>query len=334
MSYSRAGVSLNRAAAWVSFLRTLPSRSSHRKHLISGIGPFASASFIPKQFGKHPILLTACDGVGTKLKYPISKPQQLKVMGQDLVAMNVNDISACGAIPFLFLDYLACGRLEPKTYKWVLIGMNDALNICNVMLVGGETAEMPICYKSKDFDLAGFVLGLSNKQMLFKPHKSIKKGDVLIGLPSNGIHSNGYTLIHKLFSKQTLKKHTNLFYRPTQLYTPITNALIKTRRPPKAAAHITGGGLIDNLGRILRPNLSAQIDTTTWKPSEVFKRIQQKSKLSKREMFKTFNMGIGFVLVSEPKHADKILKICQKHLPHARVIGEITRRTHQVVKLT
>ncbi len=335
ITYDQAGVSLKRAETWNATLKKCLPPIPYPNVEVSGIGSFAAMHTIPKTFGSRPILLTACDGVGTKLKYPVSSPRKLATLGEDLVAMSANDIAACGGAPFLFLDYLACGKIDVSKYRWVLKGIQKALTHCRCMLAGGETAEMPLCYNTADYDLAGFMVGLAQPKQLLNPKQNIKKGHVIIGLPSNGIHSNGYSLIHKVFSKQKLKELESHLFKPTRLYTPFVPELIqKYPKTISGAAHITGGGFYENLARIIPETLSVHIQTNTWRKEPAFKHIEQATHLSHRSLYETFNMGMGFTLFVKPKAADTILALCKKAWPKSTIIGEVHKRTHHAVDLT
>jgi phosphoribosylformylglycinamidine cyclo-ligase len=325
LTYQASGVSLSRGYQWIRFLKTLKSTSSNQKFLKQGIGPFASASWIPKFFGKQPIVVTACDGIGTKLKFPLKSPKDLRVLGQDLVAMNVNDVSAVGAIPFLFLDYLACGRISTSRYRWFMEGIQQALNVCNTLLVGGETAEMPVCYEADEFDAAGFVVGFSTPRLLLDPKNRLQDGDVLIGLPSSGLHSNGYSLIHKAFTRAQLKRNQSALFKPTALYSPLMNHLLSRSFPLKGAAHITGGGFIENIGRILPPKHTAHLYRHSWEADPVFDWILKHLTLTQGEQYKIFNMGLGFVLVCAPSQASPLLTLCQRFFPSSVLMGEIRK---------
>jgi phosphoribosylformylglycinamidine cyclo-ligase len=333
-TYAQAGVHINRATEWTRLIKSISKpHGSHRKHLHSGIGPFAAALTLPKQHSSNPILLSSCDGVGTKLKYPIEKPNQLEVLGQDLVAMSVNDIAACGGDPFIFLDYLACGALQPKKYKWILKGIQKALKLSNCLLVGGETAEMPLCYGKSDFDLAGFCVGFAHPKKIFRPHQTLKVGDIILGIPSNGVHSNGYSLLQQLYSSRELKAKRTQFYKPTALYAPLISKIIKTPYPPKGAAHITGGGIYENIPRALPIHLACEISRSSWKIPTLFRDIQKKGNISDVEMFKTFNMGLGFVLFIRPSHQTKALKLCRTYFKRTNVIGKVVARKKKALNL-
>lgn len=324
-TYASAGVGLNRAGLWTRFLKRVPKKSRFSKYLTSGIGGFASALSLPTEFGSHPLILSTCDGVGTKLAYPFPNARALKTLGWDLVGMSVNDIAASGGTPVFFLDYLACGYLNQKKYSHILAGIAEALAACNTLLVGGETAEMPQCYKRDDFDLAGFCVGLVHPKKIFKPHASIRAGDHIIGLPSSGVHSNGFSLIHHIFTTAELKRYAAQFLKPTTLYAPLVTHLQSGARRPKGAAHITGGGLCENIPRILPKGLAAEIDTRRWKIPRVFSLIQTKGHVTDREMFRTYNMGIGFVVVVSRSTSSAILARCKKFFPSASLIGQVIR---------
>jgi phosphoribosylformylglycinamidine cyclo-ligase len=299
--YKKAGVNTLAGDELVDWLKDQKPDSSIakndkiselRKHLRSGVGGFASLFDLEilKKY-KSPQLITCTDGVGTKVKLA-SHFKDFSSVGQDLVAMCVNDLICCGGDPFLFLDYYATGQLKLEYAKSFLVSVQKACDESRCLLVGGETAEMPGVYVNDDFDCAGFAVGVVDREKMWGP-ELVREGDVLLGLESSGFHSNGYSLVRKLFSED-LDKFKDQLLRPTKLYVQATQLLKERGRKIHAAAHITGGG-IDNVPRVLPLGLNAKIDI--WKFDEIFKIAQLRSGLSDIEMLKTFNCGVGFVLV-------------------------------------
>lgn len=273
-------------------------KSTRRAEVLDDIGPFG-ALFSLKRY-KNPILVSSADGVGTKLDMAI-RLKNLKSIGVDLVAMNVNDILAMGAEPLFFLDYVGLG-LGQKQFLFTLIrGMTRGCKLAGCALVGGETAEMPDVYGGNRMGLAGFAVGVVEKEKIIDGSK-IRSGDIILGFTSSGLHSNGFSLVNKI-----LKPSRDLL-RPTRIYVRSILPVMK-RCILHGAAHITGGGLYDNLHRILPSRVDAIINKDSWLVPKIFFEIQKKSGISGREMFRTFNMGIGFVLIVPGKSLATIKKL-------------------------
>ncbi len=292
------------------------------KKIAPEIGGFSGLFPLAKKTSAQQFLAASTDGVGTKLKIAqlINKHN---TVGIDLVAMCVNDIITIGAKPLFFLDYFATGKLKVNVAAEVIKGIATGCRQAQCVLLGGETAEMPGFYKAGEYDLAGFCVGIVEKNKLIKQNK-IKPQDVVIGLPSSGVHSNGYSLIRKIFSKKELKKYAHELLKPTKIY--VKDILCILQKPDlkdavKGIAHITGGGFFDNIPRVLSGNCNAFIKKGSWKVHEIFNIIQKKGKIAEYEMFRTFNMGIGMVLIVQSGKAGKVLT----YLPHAKVIGTITK---------
>lgn len=302
-TYKKSGVDIDAGDALVDYIR--------KKN--PAIGDFAGLFPMPGGM-KKPCLVGCTDGVGTKLAIA----QELGMhdtIGIDLVAMNVNDLICCGAKPLFFLDYYASGKLDLKTAKRVLNGIVAGCKESDCILIGGETAEMPGMYPVGEYDLAGFAVGVVDQEKRVRNDK-IKAGDVLLGLPSSGVHSNGYSLVRALFKGKDLRKWGKKLLAPTKLYVrPIVKTLAKFPGAVKGIAHITGGGLLENVPRFLPKNLDAVIFRATWPVPEVFTEMQRRGNVDDREMFRTFNMGLGMVLAVDPKMADavqKFLKPCYR----------------------
>ena len=277
----------------------------------------------------NPTLVAATDGVGTKLLVAEMTGEH-KTVGIDLVAMVVNDLCACGARPLFFLDYLATGNLDLARTEEILEGIMEGCRRADCTLLGGETAELPGMYQKGKYDLAGFGVGIVEGKLIVDGY-NIKPGDIMIGVASSGLHSNGFSLARKvLLQKARLslkKKHPELgeplgrvLMRPTHIYSPLICALIK-RMSIKGIAHITGGGIPGNLSRILPKKIDAEIDTDAWPPQPIFDLISETGSVSMAEMFKTFNMGIGMIIVVSNEKGKVVHKYCKKFNFHSYLIG-------------
>jgi len=288
------------------------------------IGGFSDGLPLPKGY-REPILVGCTDGVGTKLVLA----QLLGIhhtIGYDLVGMNVNDLICTGAKPLFFLDYFACGKLNVDEAEKVVKGISNALRDCDCPLLGGETAEMPGFYKPGEYDLAGFAVGVVDRRKKLNPGKNIRAGDILVGIPSSGLHSNGYSLVRKVFPKNEWRKKAKTLLAPTRLYVrEVLNCLKKLNKGNKmevrGLVHVTGGGFTDNIPRIFPKNLRARIYIGTWKIPPVFWEIQKRAKMPWDEMFRTLNMGVGMIAVLSPRSAGKALHL----LKGSRIIGEVEK---------
>ena len=318
VSYKDAGVDIDAGNAFVEAIKPAV-KSTFDKNVIGGIGSFAGAYALPGGY-KEPVMLAATDGVGTKLKLAIES-EKLDTVGIDLVAMCVNDLICNFGTPLFFLDYYATGKLKVEDAKAVVEGIAEGCRQSECALIGGETAEMPGMYSEEDFDLAGFSVGIAEKSEMNRLGH-VKEGDLLIALPSSGIHSNGFSLVRKLlFEKLGMQFDDEFDGKPLidTLLTP-TRIYVKTFKTLKdrinALAHITGGGLVENLPRVLPENMHAVIDTSKIKVLPIFELIGKH--VEKEEMFRTFNMGVGMVLVVSPEHVDDVLADSDGYL-----IGEL-----------
>ncbi|PIU83973.1 MAG: phosphoribosylformylglycinamidine cyclo-ligase [Elusimicrobia bacterium CG06_land_8_20_14_3_00_38_11] len=305
ITYKKSGVDIDKASKLVSWIKKISPKIGK----FSGLFPIDKKRFIS----------ASCDGVGTKLKIAqfLNKHDTI---GIDLVAMNVNDIICCGAKPLFFLDYFACGNLDLKIAKDVIKGIRVGCQQAGCELLGGETAEMPGFYKPGEYDLAGFAVGIVDREKVIDGSK-IKHGDLIIGLPSNGLHSNGFSLVRKIFSEKEIRKFGDELLNPTRIYVKNIHSLLTTRHSLiTGISHITGGGFYDNIVRILPKNCKAIIHNNSWTVPDIFKIIQDKGKIEDKEMYRTFNMGIGMVLiVRSPKFK------FQRLLKNSIVIGEIVK---------
>jgi phosphoribosylformylglycinamidine cyclo-ligase len=306
MSYRDAGVDIEAGDALVDQIKPFAKRTM-RPEVLAGIGGFGSLFEMPKKF-KNPVLVSGTDGVGTKLKLAFELNIH-ETVGIDLVAMSVNDILVQGAEPLFFLDYFACGKLDVGTAAQVIKGIAAGCEASGCALVGGETAEMPGMYPAGEYDLAGFVVGCVDKERIIDG-KSIASGDVVLGLASSGAHSNGYSLIRKLIEKSGIDFESDFHGRtfkevvmtPTRIYVKSLLALINAL-PVKGMAHITGGGITENIPRVLPAGLTAEIKAGSWAMPPLFHWLKAQGNIADHELYKTFNCGIGMAVIVAKEHA-------------------------------
>ena len=333
-SYRKAGVSLAAGDRVEARARAL-ARATLRPEVVAGIGGFGALFRIPRGY-RRPLLVTSTDGVGTKLRIAFMLNRH-DTIGIDLVAMNVNDILTLGAEPVAFLDYFGTGKLQPGVAAAVLKGIARGCKLAGCSLVGGETAELPSFYAAGEYDLAGFTVGVVEEDEV-TDGKRIVPGDVIIGLPSNGLHSNGYSLVrHLCFERAGLSLRARLpelkvplgeeLLRPTRIYVRTVRAL--PRGAVKGMAHITGGGITGNLPRILPKQCVARIELAAWPVPGVFALLQRIGAVHQDEMFRAFNMGIGFILVVGKRQADAVLGVLKRQRERAYVIGEVARSSRR-----
>ncbi len=295
ITYKDSGVDIN---AGNEFVKKLPSivNSTFDKNVINGVGDFAALYSLENEQLSNPILVSACDGVGTKIKLAIDMKNYSSI-GQDLVAMNINDLICTGAKPLFFLDYLSMSKLKIKEHSELIESIAVACKKAKVSLIGGETAEMPGIYSENEFDLAGFAVGIVDRSR--KLPKDMRPGDLVYGLPSSGPHSNGFTLIRKLLEKEAKKDTDDLkssLITPTRLYSDFAQDPL-ILNSCSGFAHITGGGIIDNLPRILRKGLTAKIRLNSWEVPSSLKWAIKSARLSCEQALQTFNCGIGFIAI-------------------------------------
>jgi len=323
-TYAAAGVNID-VAAKAKELIGKHARSTLRPEVLSGIG-FFGGLFEFKGF-KQPVLVSSVDGVGTKLKLASALAKH-NTIGIDIVNHCVNDILTCGAEPLFFLDYIAMGKLVPEQVEAIAQGLASACREVGCALIGGETAEMPGLYAGEDYDLVGFIIGVVEKERIIMG-KTIVVGDTIVGLPSSGLHTNGYSLVRKIFGET--KSALDAYY--PELGRTLGDELLEPHRcyyhqlKPllpliKGMAHITGGGLIDNVPRILPQGMAAQFRGRSWAIPPVFQLIQQRGNISRSEMYRVFNMGIGMVVICSPNDVDQLTQA----LPEAKVIGEVVKQ--------
>ncbi|OIO33962.1 MAG: phosphoribosylformylglycinamidine cyclo-ligase [Candidatus Omnitrophica bacterium CG1_02_40_15] len=327
MDYKRSGVNIDRANDFVKDIGRM-AKTTRRKEVICDIGGFSALTSIPKKY-KEPILVSSTDGVGTKLKIADSLNKH-DTIGIDLVAMSVNDVVVTGAEPLLFLDYFATGKLNSKKAVGIMKGIVKGCRQAGCALVGGETAEMPSMYNGEEYDLAGFSVGIVEKTKIIDG-KSVNAGDIVIGIGSSGPHSNGFSLIRKLFSKSELKgKFGRIFLTPTIIY---VKAILKLMEKVKikSIAHITGGGFYDNIPRVVPSDKSVLIYKELWQVPQIFRVIQKRAGISYKEMHRTFNMGIGMVIVVSKSDVKKAHEIIKKFRLKSWTIGEIIKGNGEVI---
>jgi phosphoribosylformylglycinamidine cyclo-ligase len=303
LSYRDAGVDIDAGDALVEAIKPF-AKKTLRAEVLAGIGGFGALCEVPKKY-KNPVLVSGTDGVGTKLKLAFSLGRH-DTVGIDLVAMSVNDVLVQGAEPLFFLDYFACGKLDTKVAASVVKGIAAGCELAGCALIGGETAEMPGMYPEGEYDLAGFCVGVVEKARIIDG-RSIAPGDALLGLASSGAHSNGYSLIRRIIER---RKPAFDLLEPTRIYVKPMLKLIEAI-PVKGIAHITGGGLVGNVPRILPPGTRAVIRKAAWPRPDVFRWLQKEGNVAEDEMFRVFNCGIGMVLVvaaDESEAAKTLLK--------------------------
>jgi len=338
LTYKDAGVDIDAGEKLVELIKPIATKTK-RPEVQAGLGGFAALCAIPQGFNE-PILVSATDGVGTKLRLALDLNRHATI-GQDLVAMCVNDLVVCGAEPLFFLDYFATGKLDIAQAASVINGIGVGCEVAGCALVGGETAEMPGMYHNNDYDLAGFCVGVVEKNKIIDG-KNVQEGDVLLGLASSGVHSNGFSLIRKIIEiKQidlknyALDKHNlaDLLLAPTKIYVkPLLN-LIAQNNNVKAMAHITGGGLLENIPRVLPKNLAAKIDLNSWQIPPLFNWLQQMGDISWHEMYRVLNCGVGMVICVAQSDVDNAISLLNERGEKAWILGQIVKRERDAVVL-
>jgi len=327
-TYEKSGVKINAADNFVKFISFISTRNKGKKKF-QNIGGFGSISSIPNNI-KRPKIVACTDGVGTKIEIA-NTLNKYDTIGIDLVAMSVNDLIVQGAKPLLFLDYISINKIDLKKLKSILKGIVRGCKISNCQLVGGETAEMPGTYAKGKFDIAGFAVGVVDGRKILSK-KNIKKNDLILAVPSNGVHSNGYSLVRYVLQKNKINLKTNNFLKkellkPTKIYVKEILNLIKNNLL-NSCANITGGGLKDNIERVIPNGLRADIDLNKINTKKIFKWLK-KNNIEEKEMLKTFNCGVGFCLIINPKNLNKVNKFFTREFkPY--VIGKITSGNNKV----
>ena len=327
-TYKKSGVNIDAADSFVNFISAVSSKKKGKKKF-SNIGGFGSISNIPNHI-KQPKIVACTDGVGTKIEIA-NVLNKYDTIGIDLVAMSVNDLIVQGAKPLLFLDYISINKIDLKKLKSIIKGIVNGCKQSECELVGGETAEMPGTYEKGKFDIAGFAVGVVGKNKILSKNK-IKNNDLVLAIPSSGLHSNGYSLVRYVLNKKKINIKKNNFLRtellrPTKIYVKEVLKLID-KNLINGCANITGGGLADNIKRIIPENLVAEIDLNKINTSKIFRWLK-KNDISDKEMLKTFNCGVGFCLIISPKNLDKVKKYFTKEFkPY--VIGKISKGRNKV----
>ena len=327
-TYKKSGVNINAADKFINFISDISSKKRGNKKN-ANIGGFGSISDLPKDI-KNPKIVACTDGVGTKIEVA-NLLNKYDTIGIDLVAMSVNDLIVQGAKPLFFLDYISINKIDLKKMRSIIRGIVKGCDISQCSLVGGETAEMPGTYAKGKFDIAGFAVGVINKKKILNK-KKIKKGDLILAVPSSGLHSNGFSLVRHLLKIKKININKNSFLkkeliRPTKIYVKEILNLVK-KNLINGCANITGGGLADNISRVVPEELCAEIDLNKIKPLKIFNWLK-KNKISDKEMLKTFNCGVGFCLIINPKNISKVNKYFLKmYKPY--VIGKISKNKNKV----
>ncbi len=329
LSYKDAGVDIDAGEALVERIKHV-AKKTRRPGVMGGLGGFGALFEVPSHF-KHPVLVSGTDGVGTKLRLAIDLKKH-DTVGIDLVAMCANDLVVCGAEPLFFLDYYATGKLDVDIAANVITGIGAGCELAGCALIGGETAEMPGMYEGDDYDLAGFCVGVVEKEEIIDG-SSVRIGDALIGIASSGPHSNGYSLIRKILDVSKTDPATTLLegksladwlITPTRIYVKSVLRLIRATEV-HAIAHITGGGLTENLPRVLPTGSKAVIDTQSWQQGPVFDWLQQAGNVDQLEMYRTFNCGIGMVICVPENEAQNTLSVLEDMGDKACIIGTIEK---------
>ncbi len=348
-AYAQAGVNIDLGDRMKGSLKE-SLKSASRPEVLGAVGGFGGLFDLSKSKYKEPVLVSSIDGVGTKLKLAFDSGQH-KSVGMDIVNHCIDDITVIGAEPLFFLDYLGLGKLEPKVFKQLIAGMKEACAAANCALIGGETAQLPGFYKPGEYDIAGVIVGIVEKKRMLSG-ATIRPGDAVIGLPSNGLHTNGYTLARKVvFEKAKLKGSDKVpgsrqsvfkaLQAPHTNYAPLVQSLLQKFNTGRSSsfrkgngifgiAHITGGGFCGNIPRILHEKVDVEIDTGSWKPLPIFKLIEEKGKIDFDEMYEVFNMGIGMTLCVDGAQADAVLKACHALGCKAIRIGEVVKGSGKV----
>ena len=328
LTYKTAGVDIKKADEFISAIKGLV-KSTGQPGVMDKTKAFGSLFALPKGY-KEPILVSSTDGVGTKLLVA-NQMGKHDTVGIDLVAMNVNDVLCVGAKPLFFLDYVACGKVDKKVLVDVMKGIAEGCRQAGCALIGGETAEMPGMYKKEDYDLAGFTVGIVDKKKMVDGSK-MEAGDVIIALPSSGAHSNGYSLIRKAFSSAEIKMYARLILEPTRIY--VKNILpIVEKFDIHGMAHNTGGAFYEKLTKCLPDHLSFRITKGTWPIPKVFELVMAKSNIAERELYRTFNMGVGFIVVVKKAEVMGVQKALLKTGMPSYVIGHVIKRGKEKLEL-
>ncbi len=326
LTYKKSGVDIKNADAFKNKIKPLV-RKSFRPEVLKGIGGFGSFFRLAKEKYKEPVLVSSADGVGTKLKIA-NLAHKHDTIGIDAVAMNVNDILCTGAEPVFFLDYIAFSKVDSDVLVDVVKGINNGCIQAGCSLIGGETAQMPGMYREGEYDLAGFCVGAVERIDIIDGSK-IEVGDAVIGLESNGLHSNGFSLVRKVFSQNELKRMSDELLKPTRIYVKPVLSLLGNHAV-RGIAHITGGAFYDKIARILPGNVNVRLNKSSWVVPKIFRLIQNKGNIEDKEMYHTFNMGVGMVLIVEPNCAKAVISKLAEFKLKSWVIGEVVKGKKEV----
>ena len=328
LTYKKSGVDIKAADKFIKFISSISSKKKGKKKF-NNIGGFGSITNIPNNL-KNPKIVACTDGVGTKIEIA-NLLKKFDTIGIDLVAMSVNDLIVQGATPFFFLDYISINKINLPKLKSIIKGIVKGCNISGCDLVGGETAEMPGTYEKNKFDIAGFAVGLVEQKKILNKN-NIKENNLILAIPSSGLHSNGYSLVRNIIKRKNIPINKNIFLKkellkPTKIYVKEILSLIN-KKLINSCANITGGGLPENIKRVIPNNLCAEIDLKKIKPLKIFKWLK-KNDVNDFEMLKTFNCGVGFCLIINPRNLKKINKHFSKNYkPY--VIGKISKNSKKI----
>jgi phosphoribosylformylglycinamidine cyclo-ligase len=322
LTYAKAGVNIDAADRFIRMIKPLV-RSTERPEVLGTIGGF-SGLFRPRTAGmKKPVLVSSTDGVGTKLILA-EMLGKYDTVGIDLVAMCVDDVVVLGAEPLFFLDYIAVGRVKPRMLVEIIRGIVRGCRLAKCTLIGGETAELPGLYAPGQWDLAGFCVGLVDQAKIIDG-RACRAGDAVIGLASSGLHSNGFSLARAAFTEKELQGEVGReLLRPTTIYSATILEALKDI-PIKSMAHITGGGFYDNIPRVIPEGLAVRVEKGSWPVPAVFRKIEARARVAEREMYRTFNMGVGMALVVAARHAEKTVSVFARLGQKAWIIGDVIK---------
>jgi len=327
ITYKKAGVDIDKADEFVKKIKPLLEKTS-RPEVIGRYGGFSGFFRPDLKKHKNPVLVSSTDGVGTKLLLA-GLQNRFDTVGVDLVAMCVNDVVVAGAEPLFFLDYIACGKLEKDKTAELVKGISRGCSESGCALIGGETAELPGMYRGGEIDLAGFCVGIVSEEKIIDG-RSCRSGDRILGLASAGVHSNGFSLVRRVFSQEELKnKPGKELLRPTRIYARAILAALR-KVSIKAMAHITGGGFYGNIPRVLPEGLSADIDGGSWPVPPIFKEIQKRGRITDEEMFRTFNMGVGMVVILSSRSVSRTVSLFEDRGVKAWEIGRVVEGDKRV----
>lgn len=332
LTYKKSGVDIEGMDSFKHQIKSLV-RKSFREEVLKDIGGFGSFFRLPQKKYKDAVLVSSSDGVGTKLKIACLANKH-DTVGIDAVGMNVNDILCTGAEPLFFLDYIAFSELGKDVLFDIVKGINNGCIESGCSLIGGETAQMPDMYADGDYDIAGFCVGVAERKNIIDGAK-IEKGDVVIGLESNGLHSNGFSLVRKVFSENELKRMSGELLKPTRIYVKPVLSLLRTthnarRNTIKGISHITGGAFNDKIARILPDNVDVRINKNSWIVPKIFQLIQNRGNIEDKEIYHTLNMGIGMVLIVDSTAVKPIMQELRRLKVKSWVIGEVIKGNKQV----